>query len=214
MIHIKQTPDFEITGNLDSIYWNRTAWVIIPFLSGNGRKAETRVKLLYSKAGIYVFFYCEDDRLTAILQQDNLELWTEDVVEVFFQPDQARSDYFEYEISPLNFELPLIIFNDNGKLNRWTPYHLTDAPGTRHATLIQRGDGQIGADILSWTAEFFLPFELMKPVLDEPPHRGTIWKGNLYRVDYDLRNEASLWALYKNSGNFHEHQNFGLFYFE
>ncbi len=214
MVIIKQTFDFEVTGNPDTIHWSKTEWNEIPFLLGNGKKAETKVRLLYSNTGIYVFFYCEDDRLTATLQQNNLELWNEDVVEVFFQPNSTQPNYFEYEISPLNFELPLIIYNDKGKLNRWIPYHLTDIPGTRHAALVQRSPGQTGTDIISWTAEFFIPFGMMKPVMDELPHSGVRWKGNLYRVDYDHQKDASLWALYKNSGNFHEYDNFGLFYFE
>ena len=40
---------------------------------------------------------------------DFLDLYNEDVVEVFLWPDESFPVYFEYEVSPLNYELPIII---------------------------------------------------------------------------------------------------------
>ncbi len=168
---------------------------------------------MYSETGIYCLFSCEDDTLTATMQQDFMPLWEEDVVEVFLQPDISQTNYFEYEISPLNYELPLIIFNSGGNLNRWVPFQYPDDRKTRHMVTVQGGQQLPDASVRGWTTEFFIPYTLMKPVLDKPPEPGSKWKGNLYRIDYDHGNET-LWALFKNSGNFHEYDNFGLFYFE
>lgn len=211
---IKQTEDFSITGKGGALQWNRTAWTAIPFLIGNGRKYDTKAKLLYSETGIYCLFNCEDDTLTATMQQDLMPLWEEDVVEVFLQPDISQTNYFEYEISPLNYELPLTIFNSGGALNRWIPFQYPDDRKTRHTVAVQGGEQLPGASVKGWTAEFFIPYTLMKPVLEKSPVSGSTWKGNLYRIDYDHEREETLWALFKNNGNFHEYDNFGFFHFE
>jgi len=52
----------------------------------------------------------------------------------------------------------------------------------------------------------------MKPVLPCTPVSGTIWKGNLYRIDYDNGETLFSWQL--TSGNFHEYEKFGSFLFE
>lgn len=214
MVHIKQTKDFAITGDGTAAAWNTASWITIPFLDGDGKRNTTKAKLLYSTTGIYCLFSCQDDKLTATMQQDFLDLWNEDVIELFFQPDAGHPAYFEYELSPLNYELPLLILNDNGKLNSWIPFKYEGDRKTRHKVTVQGGEQKSNAIIKGWTAEFFIPYVLMKPVLSAPPVPGTTWKGNLYRIDYDHQNKETQWALYKNSGNFHEHDKFGDFYFE
>ena len=37
-----------------------------------------------------------------------MDLWNEDVFEVFLWTDERYPVYFEYEISPLNHELPIL----------------------------------------------------------------------------------------------------------
>lgn len=214
MIRIKQTSDFDITGDGSSVQWTTTAWIDIPFLDGDGRKNTTRAKLLYSKKGMYCLFNCQDDKLTATMQQDFLDLWNEDVIEIFLQPDVTRPAYFEYELSPLNYELPLLIFNDHGKLNSWIPFKYEGERQTTHKVTVQGGAQQPHAGINGWTAEFFIPFLLMNPLMTTFPAPGTTWKGNLYRIDYDHGNKETQWAMFKNSGNFHEYDKFGDFYFE
>ena len=66
-----------------------------------GLPYETRVKVLYSKKGLYVLMDATDKKLTATMQEDFQNLWTEDVFEVFLWPDERDPLYFEYEISPL-----------------------------------------------------------------------------------------------------------------
>jgi len=208
---IKRTSDFDIS---DTQQWDRTEWTEIPFLKGNGKRYATKAKLLYSGTGIYGLFRCEDGKLTATMQHDFMPLWEEDVVEVFLQPDISRTHYFEYEISPLNRELPLAIMNTAGNLNRWIPFQYPDDRETRHTVTVQGGEQVPGAMVRGWTAAFFIPYTLMKPVLSEPPKPGSTWKGNLYRIDYDHEQEETLWALFENSGNFHEYDRFGFFHFE
>lgn len=209
---VRKTADFEVTGNGSAKNWNHTDWINIPQRSKTGVAYETKAKLLYSTTGLYVLFACQDKKLTNTMQADFLDLWEEDVIEVFLQPDEKRPAYFEYEISPLNYELPIIIYNEKGKLNSWMPFHYEGDRKTKHATSVSGGEKKSNAAVNGWTTEVYLPYTLLKPVLDELPSPGTKWKGNLYRIDYDKG--ETLWSWQLNSGNFHEYDKFGTFRFE
>jgi hypothetical protein len=209
---IKKTDDFQLTGTGTDAHWNKTSWVTIPPLKSGEKTYATKAKVLYSGAGIYFLFFCEDKKITATMQADFLDLWNEDVIEIFMQPDTTMPAYFEYELSPLNYELPISIFNEKGKLNSWVPFHYEGERKARHITTVQGGAQKSNATIDSWTSEIFIPYKLIKPLLKDVPTSGTQWRGNLYRIDYDKG--ETLWAWQPNSGDFHEYNKFGIFEFE
>lgn len=209
---IRKTTDFEISGNGSAKNWASAQWIAIPLRTATGVVYETKVKLLYSGSGMYFLFSCQDKKLSNTMQSDFLDLWNEDVIEIFLQPDATRPAYFEYELSPLNYELPIIIFNEKGKLNSWIPFHYEDDRKTKHATSVTGGERKTNAMVSGWTTEVFVPYQLLKPILNTLPSSGTEWKGNLYRIDYDKG--ETLWSWQLNSGNFHEYNKFGSFRFE
>lgn len=212
VISIKRTADFPLSGDGSHANWEKTDWLELPGRDASAGYA-TRVKTLYSSTGMYFLYFCEDKKLTATMEADFLDLWNEDVIEVFIQPDAKRPAYFEYELSPLNYELPILIYNDSGRLNSWQPFHYNEDQKTRHLTTVQGGEKKSRALVKSWMAEFFIPFKAMKMITDEIPRSGTRWKGNLYRIDYDSAKESTYsWQL--TSGNFHEHEKFGTLIFE
>lgn len=209
---IRKSADFELTGTGTHTHWDKTDWTTLPALGKDPKGYITKAKLLYSDKGIYFLFFCEDKKLTATMQADFLDLWNEDVIEIFLQPDAAVPAYFEYELSPLNYELPITIYNEKGKLNSWMPFHYEAERKTRHAVTVQGGAQKSGAATRSWTSEIFIPYQLLKPLFKNAPVSGTRWRGNLYRIDYDQG--ETLWAWQRNSGNFHEYGKFGIFEFE
>ena len=109
-LKVKRTPDFEIKGDASASNWNNTEWFELT-RSENNVPYKTRVKMLYSDSGIYCLYHCEDNKITATLRGDFLDLWNEDVVEAFFWTDESNPIYFEYELSPLNYELPILVPN-------------------------------------------------------------------------------------------------------
>ena len=102
------------------------------------------MKVLYSKKGLYVLMDATDAKITATMQDDFQDLWTEDVFEVFLWPDERDPLYFEYEISPLNRELPILIPNLDGKFLGWRPWHYEGDRKTRKATSAVGGPAQVG----------------------------------------------------------------------
>lgn len=211
-LKIKKSPDFVITGDGNSKQWETAKWVDMPQRKNGITSYDTKVKILYSETGIYFLFNCKDNKITSTLNEDNLDLYTEDVVEVFLWTDEGSPVYFEYELSPLNNELPILVLNYNGNFQGWLPWHYEDERKTRHATSVNEGDKKSGSLCTSWTAEFFIPYKLLLPLQNVPPKSGTKWRANLYRIDFDNGKTIFSWKEYVNT--FHDYYNFGTFYFE
>ena len=210
---IKKTEDFEISGEGKAQAWHQTDWINIPQREGQNVGWKTQAKVLYSDKGIYFLVQCEDKVLTATLEEDFTKLYNEDVVEVFLWTDESHPVYFEYEISPLNYELPIMVPNLGDDFFGWLPWQYEGERKTRHATSVQDGEKKSGAKVSGWTAEFFIPYALLKPLGNVPPKNGTAWRANLYRIDYD-ENEYKTWQWQPTSGSFHEYQKYGTFVFE
>jgi len=131
---VTPTEDFELTGDGSAPAWERAAWVPLHRRAERGLEYRTRVRLLYSATGLYVLMDASDARITATMTEDFLDLWHEDVFEVFLWTDEAYPVYFEYEISPLGRELPILIPNFQGDFLGWRPWHYEGERLTRRAT--------------------------------------------------------------------------------
>ncbi|MEZ4810675.1 MAG: carbohydrate-binding family 9-like protein [Allomuricauda sp.] len=208
-----KTSDFEPTGDGSSTNWNKADWVTILQRSHLDTPMETKVKVLYSETGIYFLFHCKDPKLKASITEDGKHLWLEDVVEVFIWPDTAKEVYFEYELSPLNYELPLMVMNFEGKPHRWQAWYFEDDRTIAHETSVQGGLKESNADIESWTGEFFIPYSLLSPMGQVPPKSGTQWRTNFTRMDYFNEKEI-YWSWQDLPGSFHEIKRFGTLLFE
>lgn len=213
VLKINSTPDFELTGDGSAAHWATAEWVTIPQRKIFGPPQSTQIKILYSPNGIYFLFKCEDQRLTATMAEDFLDLWNEDVVEVFLWTDESFPAYFEYELSPLNHELPILVPNNKGDFWGWRPWHYEGSRLTRHMTSVQGGEKQSGAAIAGWMAEFYIPYALLKPLGNVPPQSGTKWRANFYRCDYDSGQMAT-WEWQAIEFRFHEYDKFGTLIFE
>jgi hypothetical protein len=209
---INKCQDFKITGTGSSDSWNNASWLNLVPSEQNITGYQTKVKVLYSGTGIYFLFSCDDKKLTSTMQADNLNLWEEDVVEVFLWPDEDFPVYFEYELSPLNYELPIIVPNYKGTFLGWLPWHYEGDRKTRHATSAIGGSKTSGNSVTGWIAEFYIPFKLLAPLNKVPPVSGMKWRANMYRIDHD--NGALHFAWQKTGRTFHEYNKFGTFIFE
>ena len=116
---VRQTDDFEVDGAGTNAAWQKCDWQVMEFVTKKTLPYQTRMKMLYSPKGIYTLVDCEDALLTATKTEFLDALYTEDVAEAFFQPDEAQALYFEYEISPLNVELPILVSNNGSAIHGW-----------------------------------------------------------------------------------------------
>jgi len=209
---VAPTADFALTGDGSAPAWKSTTWVPLQRRGDGGLDYETRVKLLYSATGLYVLMDGSDARITATLTEDFLDLWHEDVFEVFLWTDEAYPVYFEYEISPLGYELPILVPNFGGEFLGWRPWHYEGERRTRRATAALGGRREPGATITGWRAEVFIPWALLEPLQRVPPRPGSRWRANFYRLDYD-GGTATAWYWARVDGTFHQFQRFGILRF-
>jgi hypothetical protein len=213
VLHVQRTDDFELTGDGHAAAWKKAGWEPLHRRGQNGLPYEARFKVLYSRTGLYALMSGTDRKLTATFTKDFEDLWTEDVFELFLWPDENQTVYFEYEISPLGTELPILVPNIGKKFLGWRPWHYEGSRTTRRATTITGGTKRSGAIITGWTAEMFIPYELLAPLANVPPQDGTRWRANFYRVDHDDGKRTS-WDWSRVGPSFHEFKKYGTLIFD
>ena len=147
---VARTTDFEVTGEGQAPAWDKAKWLTLVSRNNEGDAPESRVKALYSDRGLYVLFDGADQKLSAKLGEDFQNLWTEDVFEFFVWPDQQDPVYFEYEISPLGFELPILVPNVQGKFLGWRPWHYDGERRIAKGTSVRGGKKESGSEISGW----------------------------------------------------------------
>ena len=206
------TDDFKVTGDGQAAAWKKAPWTNLTKRDGGELPYRARVKMLYSKTGVYVLMDGTDSRVTATITKDFEDLWKEDVFEFFLQTDQRHPVYFEYEISPLNCELPILIPNFNGKYLGWRPWHYEGERKTQKAVASVGGPTESGGRIEGWSAEVFVPYALLEPLQNVPPVPGSRWRANFYRVDHD-HDKTTAWYWARVGASFHEYEKFGTLVF-
>jgi hypothetical protein len=207
-LSVTPVDDFEISGGGEHTAWRHVEFTALRRRQPDGPPYESRFKMLYSTTGLYFLMEGTDRKLTASMNEDFMDLWKEDVFEVFLWTDERFPVYFEYEISPLDRELPILIPNFGGRFLGWRPWRYERERRTRKATTIIGGPKQPQAAIQGWRAEFFIPYALLTPLQNVPPKPGTSWRANLYRMDYD-DGKATQWEWARVGDSFHEYEKFG-----
>jgi predicted TIM-barrel fold metal-dependent hydrolase len=209
-LRVPRVADFPVTGTGAAATWQEVDWTNLNLTNGAIPKHSTRIKVAYSATGVYVLMDCQDAQIVATKTADYDELWREDCFEAFFWPDESEPLYFEYEISPRGFELPLLVPNLGGNVGGWRPWQYEGPRRVQKAVHIRAGNP--GQAARGWSAEFMIPYALLFPIAAEPKS-GDHWRANFYRVDINSAGKAaSSWTPVGPS--FHEFEKFGTLIFE
>jgi len=208
VIKVIHCSDFKVTGDGSSPEWEKAEWHRLT--QPGSPRYETRFRILYSDSGLYCLYHNEDRKITATLRGDFLDLWNEDVVEAFFWPDERMPVYFEYELSPLNYELPILVPNYDGTFLGWRPWHYEGNRLIRHGTSIRHKTGT--TEPTAWIAEFYIPYTVLTPIVSKPPVPGNRWRANFYRIDYD--DGPAEWFWMPVPGTFHDYKRYGTLVFQ
>ena len=178
----------------------------------------TEVRLLWDEEHLYFLFTATDPDVWSTYENRDDQIWQEEVVEIFIDPDGDGANYAEIEVNPLNNLFDLILSRPWSKGGRgfaqWDP-------DFAHAVAI---DGTLndGSDTDSrWTVEIALPWSaLATDIIDVmnglplPPQIGDSWRLNLYRFERIreegrvVRSEASAWSTI-GVDDFHTPEQFG-----
>jgi hypothetical protein len=113
----------------------------------------------------------------------------------------------------MNSELPILVSNDSGTFMGWLPWNFEKGRKTRKATAVVGGPKQPGAAVQGWSAEFFIPFAMLRGLRNVPPTRGMRWRANFYRMDHD-GGKTTQWDWAPVGPSFHEYEKYGVLLFD
>lgn len=145
-----------------------------------------------------MLFSCEDADPWATLTQRDAQLYTEETVEVFFDPVSDLESYYEIELNPLGTELDIVFRRSrSGYKGDWA----WNCVGLRSLARIVTG---------GWNAELAIPFSSVSEV----PVNRTRWQVNFCRIDRPSRDgslprELSAWSPPMRE-SFHTPERFGV----
>lgn len=200
-----------IDGVLDEAAWR--AADTLPLVTNNtpgGQKPKTAttVRVLWNPAFLYVSFKVETPRIEGTLTQHDGDLYTQDVVEMFIDPDGDGRNYLELNFNCLNTVLDWRYAQVRQGVDRnWA------IPNSKTAVKLQgtanrHTDADTGltyeialawADIKAWSTA---------PI---PPRQGDNLPINFYRIDYPPGGGAEELQSWNPTGaaDFHRPDKFG-----
>jgi len=172
-----------IDGRLDDAAWDDVAWTG-PFadIEGERRPApryETRARMMWDAAHLYVGAVLEEPALQASLVERDGVIYRDNDFELFLDPDGDTHDYVELEINALGTVWDLRLpkpYRDGGRPdNAWAIAGLRAAVSL-DGTLNDPSDRDGG-----WSVEIAIPFASLG--LDTP-RDGEQWRINVSRVEW------------------------------
>lgn len=191
--------------------WNDAESVpLVTCVTGQQPQLSTQVKLLWDQDYLYLGYLVEDNTIIATYSQRDEPLWKEDVVEVFLSPSGSEHYYYEFNFSPREVVLDIIVLNDGGRAGEGRgdliPFTTWDAKGLKLATRIQADQ--------NWFVTVAIPFRDLHFAGNRPPDPGDHWRANLCRIEYG--GEKPEYSTWNPTGlvDFHTSEKFGTLVFE
>jgi Carbohydrate family 9 binding domain-like len=199
----------KIDGVLNEPAWQKAELIDNFMVSWQKRKPKTATKarLLWDNDYLYFAGAMEDTDLYADIKQPNGMCWLNDVFELFFQPDDKKLAYYEFQVNAANTPLQMFLPSRGaGGYQRFapiTPVTLESAVKL-DGTLNDYTDKDKG-----WTVEGRIPWSAFKATGGRPK-AGDRWRFALCRYDYSVgfdQPETSTSAPLTQA-NFHRYEDY------
>lgn len=183
-----------------------------PFIIHNsGEKAvqNTFVSLSWNKKNLYLAYKCTDSNIIGKTQnKDSQIFYTDDLVEIFLDPDGDGQNYVEVGVNAFSTNYDLLLECISPECGGWNTDLNFDIKGIETASKIN-SEG--------YTVEIKIPFSSLEKIENggfSKPKVGTKWKGNAFRIDYGNTTEYLALQPYKSSKfGFHQPEEFAVFEF-
>ncbi len=168
-----------VDGKLTEKAWAKAnaLTLLFPWESQTGLKQKTTVKLLRDEQYLYVGYECEDDDITAVLENRDDPTYKDDCVEFFIRPNESSKQYFGMEMNARGVLYDY--FYDFPKQHDKTP----DLVGVQLQTHL-RGTLNQGADRdQGWSLEVAIPWASLQKLAPQPPRKNDQWRVQFNRWD-------------------------------
>jgi hypothetical protein len=208
-----------IDGMLDEAAW-RDAELTGNFLiytDSSDPEYGTQAKMLWDDDYLYIAVIMTDRDVWAEMTSwgpDDRCLCSEEVAEVFIDPDGDGSMYIEIEVNPFETVMDLTVSKalaEGGKADMHWKFEGLKVGVEVYGTLNESSDYD-----KKWVCEMALPFKAMAfsaPTKNFPPEPSDTWRLNVYRYNYDRNDienpELSAWNPTGLGRGFHAPNKFG-----
>ncbi len=178
---VKARGPIAIDSRLEEPDWARAERLRDFVISTSGRRAPLDVdaRMLWDEQALYVMFDVEDYDIVSTFTQRDDALYTEDVVELFLDPNGDGKDYVELEVSPNGVLFDALFPSYRKALERSKRWNL---PGLR-AAVATHDEG--------YRVELRVPFDGLP---GGAPNAGDTWRAHLYRIDQHGEGEGHFTA--------------------
>ena len=212
-----------IDGNLNDNGWSDAPLTekFVIYTNGNATVFPSQCKMLWDDTYLYIAFIMDDRDVwgtSATWTDPKYCLCSEEVAEVFIDPDGDGLNYLEAEINALGAVMDLSLdkeFAKGGTGNYAFSYKGLKVGISVQGTLNNKADSDT-----SWVCELAFPFSdiaFSAPTMNFPPKSGDMWRLNVYRYDYGRAsvkyNELSGWNQTDSKRGFHAPDRFGKVFF-
>jgi hypothetical protein len=175
----------KLDGILNEVAWEKAQVIDSFMVSWQNRKPKTSTKarLLWDNSFLYFCAEMEDTDLYADIKEPNGMTWLNDVFELFFQPDEKKLAYYEFQVNAANTPLQLYLPSRGaGGYKRFGPLTQVtlESAVKLYGTLNDHTDKDKG-----WTVEGRIPWTAFKPTGGKPK-AGDRWRFALCRYDYSV----------------------------
>ncbi len=202
-----------IDGRLDAAEWQgaEVTPAFVRFDNGVEVPLACTARLLWDSDALYVGFDADDEDLIATFTGRDDPLYTEDVFEVFLDPDGDGKFYTELEVSPRGVLFDALFPSHRKDLERSKRFTLD---GFKAAVTLRGSLDTPGGDA-GWSGELRIPFASVSHAPRRPPQPGDTWRINLYRIDMHGKDDGhwTAWTTTQSS-DFHTLNRFGTVVFE
>jgi hypothetical protein len=179
----------EVDGDLGDAAWEKIPWTG-DFMDIRGRnhpapRYRTRVKMLWTEAGLHVAAEMEEPHVWGTLTEKNAIIFHDNDFEIFLDPDGDTLNYYEFEINALGTIWELTLdqpYSKGGKA-----VHGTNLPGLRSAVKVGGTLNDPSDTDRGWSTEVFLPWQDLAKYAGNrtsPPAAGDTWRINFSRVQW------------------------------
>lgn len=200
----------KITIDGDLTEWNTP--FSAPFVihnSGKNAAQQTFVSFTWDNENLYAAYKCSDSKVIGSAQKKDTEIfYTDDLVEIFLDPDGDGKNYVEIGVNAFSTHYDLLLRCISPECGGWKTELNYDIQGMQTVSKINPE---------GYTVEIKIPFSSLEKIQNSgftKPKAGTKWKGNTFRIDYGNTTEYLALQPYKTEKfGFHQPGEFPVFEF-
>ncbi|MRX69915.1 Carbohydrate family 9 binding domain-like [Flavobacterium resistens] len=178
--------------------------------SGEKSTQNTFVSFSWNDENLYIAYRCSDSKIIGAKQKNDTQIFnTDDLVEIFIDPDGDGQNYIEIGVNAYSTYYDMLLKCISPDCGGWKMSMAYNISGLETASKINPE---------GFSAEIKISFSSLEKIENGnfiKPKTGTKWRGNAFRIDYGNTTEYLAIQPYKSlKFGFHQPSEFAVFEFK